>query len=82
MSKEIKKNLFNKVDARLLKQQMEQSQEERTTISFYRYVKIEDTKAYRDQLFIDFTEIGVCGRIYIAQEGINAQFSLPISRAP
>ena len=77
MCKEKKKALFNKVDARVLKQQMEQSSEERTTISFYRYFKEENPQELRDQLFLDFTEHGVCGRVYVANEGINAQFSLP-----
>ena len=77
MCKEKKKLLFNKIDARVLKQQMEQSSEERTTISFYRYFKEGNPQELRDQLFLDFTEFGICGRVYVAKEGINAQVSLP-----
>ena len=50
---------------------------ERKTISFYRYVKIEDPQALRDELFIQWSELGCLGRIYIAQEGINAQMNVP-----
>jgi len=76
-----KKNkvLYNKVDAKILKQQVLESNEERTTISFYRYFNEPNTKEFRDQLFLDFSELGVLGRIYVAQEGINAQISLPTS---
>jgi UPF0176 protein len=77
MEKNIKKPLYNKVDARLLKQKISQSTDLRTTISFYRYFKIAEPKDYRDQLFLDFSELGVLGRIYVANEGINAQISLP-----
>lgn len=72
-----KKILHNKVDGSVLKAQMLQSNEERTTISFYRYFQIPDTKTYRDTLFEEFSELDVCGRVYLAQEGINAQISMP-----
>ncbi|PIQ77656.1 hypothetical protein COV82_03175 [Candidatus Peregrinibacteria bacterium CG11_big_fil_rev_8_21_14_0_20_46_8] len=50
---------------------------ERTTISFYRYVKIEQPAVLRDELYREWSELGVLGRIYLAEEGINAQFSVP-----
>ncbi len=49
----------------------------RVSISFYRYVVIEDPKALRDKLFAQWEELGVLGRIYVAQEGINAQLNVP-----
>lgn len=49
----------------------------RTTLSFYRYVRIADPKAMRDELFSKFSEFGCLGRIYIASEGINAQMNVP-----
>ncbi len=49
----------------------------RKTLSFYKYVKISDPKAMRDFLFDKFTEFGCLGRIYIANEGINAQMNVP-----
>ena len=49
----------------------------RKTFSFYRYVRIHDPKAMRDQLYTKLTSLGCLGRIYIASEGINAQMNVP-----
>jgi len=49
----------------------------RITCSFYKYVKIENTNKLRDQLFIEWNALQILGRIYIANEGINAQMSIP-----
>lgn len=49
----------------------------RVTISFYRYVILENVKELRDALYKDWVELGVLGRIYVAKEGINAQLSVP-----
>lgn len=49
----------------------------RKTISFYRYVKIADPKGMRDMLFDKFEELHCLGRIYVAEEGINAQMNVP-----
>lgn len=49
----------------------------RTTLSFYKYVHIEDPVALRDELLRVWGELGVLGRIYVAHEGINAQMSVP-----
>ena len=49
----------------------------RQTISFYRYVHIEDPSALRDELFMKWSELGVLGRVYLSREGINAQISVP-----
>lgn len=49
----------------------------RTTVSFYRYVKIADPKAMRDFLFEKLSELKCLGRIYVAHEGINAQMNVP-----
>ena len=69
--------LHNKYDKELLKKQLMVESFSRTTLSFYRYVIINDVPAMRDQLYSDFSELGVFGRIYIAYEGINAQISVP-----
>jgi UPF0176 protein len=50
---------------------------ERVTLSFYRYIRIENAEVFRDQLFQRFTELGCLGRIYVAKEGINAQLNVP-----
>ncbi|MEK7183623.1 MAG: rhodanese-related sulfurtransferase [Patescibacteria group bacterium] len=49
----------------------------RQTISFYRYVQIDNPAELRDQLFTAWSELGVLGRVYLSQEGINAQISVP-----
>lgn len=50
---------------------------QRTTLSFYRYVKIADVQAFRDALHTKLFELGCLGRIYVAEEGINAQMNVP-----
>jgi UPF0176 protein len=50
----------------------------RRTVSFYRYINIEDTEAFRLRLLGKWQDLGCLGRIYIAHEGINAQMNVPI----
>jgi len=50
----------------------------RRTLSFYRYVKIADPSAFRDQLVQAWGSWDCFGRIYVAHEGINAQMNVPI----
>ncbi|RYY55096.1 MAG: rhodanese-related sulfurtransferase, partial [Chitinophagaceae bacterium] len=69
--------LHNRVSRRELKDKVLLDPTPRTTLSFYNYFRIEDPSAFRDQLFRDFSAIGVFGRIYVASEGINAQVSVP-----
>lgn len=49
----------------------------RTTLSFYKYVRIENPKATRDELIATWSKLGCLGRIYVASEGINAQMNVP-----
>ena len=49
----------------------------RTTFSFYRYVRLTEPKAVRDELFTQLSSLGCMGRIYVASEGINAQMNVP-----
>ncbi|HTF18200.1 MAG TPA: rhodanese-related sulfurtransferase [Chryseolinea sp.] len=69
--------LYNRTNGRALKAQMRVASGKRTTISFYRYHRIDDPPTFRDQLYADLTAMGVLGRIYVALEGINAQISVP-----
>jgi UPF0176 protein len=69
--------LHNRISQKELKQRLHEETEPRTTISFYHYFFIEDTKKFRDELYQSLNELNVFGRIYIAQEGINAQLSVP-----
>ncbi len=72
--------LHNKVNAAELKKRLQESAEERTTISFYKYHHIADPKTFRDAFYIALEQLEVLGRIYVADEGINAQFSIPSQR--
>jgi len=69
--------LFNRVNKEELKARIQADPTPRTTLSFYRYVRIHDTQATRNDLFARWSALGCLGRIYVANEGINAQLSLP-----
>ncbi len=71
------KQLHNKINRQELKSKILADTEPRTTVSFYKYAHILDTKAFRDELYLSLEKIGALGRIYIAAEGINAQASVP-----
>ena len=70
--------LHNQIDKRVLKQLLADDPKQRRTVSFYRYVNIEDAESYRDYLYKEWEELGIMGRIYLAPEGINAQMSIPL----
>jgi UPF0176 protein len=69
--------LYNKVNKQELKKRLLTEPFKRTTLSFYRYVILEDPKLVRDDLFRHWQKLQVFGRIYVATEGINAQMSVP-----
>ncbi|MFW0871221.1 MAG: rhodanese-related sulfurtransferase [Patescibacteria group bacterium] len=50
---------------------------ERITLSFYKYVPIDNPETVRDELFEKWYTLGCLGRIYLAHEGINAQMNVP-----
>jgi UPF0176 protein len=72
-----KKNLFNKYSREELQKKLDAETFTRKTISFYRYVIIADTYAMRDQLYDELKALDCLDRIYIAEEGINAQMNVP-----
>jgi UPF0176 protein len=51
---------------------------EKLTLSFYRYVNIEDPAALMQSLRAAWEPMGVKGRTYVAHEGINAQVTVPV----
>lgn len=71
--------LHNRVSQEELKKRLFEETEFRITVSFYQYFFIEDPKAFRDNLYIGLNNLRVFGRIYVANEGINAQVSIPES---
>ncbi|HMQ46748.1 MAG TPA: rhodanese-related sulfurtransferase [Saprospiraceae bacterium] len=69
--------LFNLINNDELKQRMLQSDEKRTTLSFYRYHHIDQPEQFRDELYRQWSKLSVFGRVYLATEGINGQISVP-----
>ena len=70
-------NLYNRLSNAESIEILEKSGEERLILSFYKYFKIKNLSIFRNYLFSSWSKIGVLGRIYVADEGINAQLSLP-----
>lgn len=69
--------LHNRISNEELKARMLAETEPRKTVSFYHYFDIANPQEFRDELYKQFYELKVFGRIYIAAEGINAQISVP-----
>lgn len=69
--------LYNRVNKEILKQRLQEETFRRKTISFYRYVILEDPQGFRDRLYSEWSALSCFGRIYLAREGINAQMSVP-----
>lgn len=69
--------LYNRLSNLESTELLNKSKEDRLTLSFYKYFKIDNLIIFRNYLFSSFSKIGVLGRIYVANEGINAQLSLP-----
>lgn len=69
--------LHNRINREELIEKLETESFNRKTLSFYRYVIIEDTQKFRDNLYRALDRLNCFGRIYIAHEGINAQMSYP-----
>lgn len=70
--------LHNRVSRKLLKEKAMADQTPRITLSFYCYFHIEDPKQFRDDWYYKLNSIQVFGRIYVANEGINAQINCPV----
>lgn len=69
--------LHNKYDKETLRKKLAAEAFQRKTVSFYRYVILNDPPALRDELYKEWNAMDVLGRVYIAREGINAQVSIP-----
>ncbi|MCH2233718.1 MAG: rhodanese-related sulfurtransferase [Crocinitomicaceae bacterium] len=72
--------LYNKLSAKEREALIDVAGEDRLTISFYAYHHIDNTEIFRNHLFVAWNELDVLGRIYVADEGINAQLSVPAPR--
>ena len=69
--------LYNKKNKEQLIKDLNQESEQRITLSFYKYVKLDNLLELRNSLYACWKNLNVLGRIYIAEEGINAQLSIP-----
>lgn len=69
--------LYNTLSKKERAELIKRAGDKRLTLSFYKYHLIKNPEIFRNFLFIELNKIDVLGRIYIANEGINAQLSLP-----
>jgi UPF0176 protein len=69
--------MFNKKSQIELKKDLDKESFKRITCSFYRYVNIMNAEEFRNRLYQKFSHLNILGRIYVANEGINAQISIP-----
>jgi UPF0176 protein len=69
--------LHNRVNKKELKEKLKEDNIKRITLSFYRYVILLNPEELRNELFKSWQEWGIMGRIYLANEGINAQMCVP-----
>ena len=70
-------SLHNRLNKNLAKKKLLEELFKRKTVSFYRYVKLISPHELRDNLYREWNALSVFGRIYLADEGINAQLSVP-----
>jgi UPF0176 protein len=69
--------LYNTLSSKERAHLIEEAGQERLTLSFYQYTHLGNPQLFRDFLFINWNPLEVLGRIYVANEGINAQLSVP-----
>ena len=69
--------LHNRVSNEELKALMMAETFHRVTVSFYAYFPVQNPAVFRDELYKALFPLQVFGRIYVANEGINAQISVP-----
>lgn len=69
-------SLYNIYPKKKLKFNIFINHQDRNTYSFYKYCYINNPKKMRDIIYKIFYKLKIFGRIYIAQEGINAQISI------
>ena len=72
--------LYNTLSAQQRAALIDAAGEERLTLSFYAYAHIGNPEEFRDHLFVSWNALDVLGRIYVAQEGVNAQLSVPAAK--
>ena len=73
-------HLYNKKGKKDLEVDLKNETFDRITLSFYKYVKLKQLDIFRDKLYKNLINLNVLGRVYISEEGINAQISIPEDR--
>ncbi len=69
--------MHNKKSNIELKKNLERENFERFNLSFYKYCLIDNPKDLRNKLYLDLINLEIIGRIYVSEEGINAQVCVP-----
>ena len=69
--------LYNTLSAEERATMIDDAGKQRLTLSFYAYAQISNPTQFRNELFLAWNPLEVLGRIYVANEGINAQLSIP-----
>ena len=68
---------YNKLNREAGEKKLAEENFNRITLSFYKYVIIRNARELRNELFVNWNKLNVLGRVYLAEEGINAQISIP-----
>ena len=76
----MRKALHNKVNRGELKDRLRKVEADRTTLSFYVYTPLSEPEEFRNLFYKSLHDLEVYGRIYVANEGINAQLSVPTQK--
>ena len=71
------KYLYNQKNKEQLLEDLKKESFKRITLSFYKYVALENLEELRHSLFLEWCKIKILGRIYLSTEGINAQLNVP-----
>lgn len=74
------KSLHNRINRHVLKERILADKTPRVTLSFYQYYNLGNPHLFRDHVYLLLSEVEVLGRIYVSNEGINAQISVPQSK--
>lgn len=74
----MKEVLFNKINREILLKKMQENNEQRTTISFYRYIKIANPQLFRDHLFIEFNKLNVLVEFILLMKESMLRFQFPL----
>ena len=63
-----KETLYNKKSKHELEKDLKNETFSRQTLSFYKYIKLDDLDILRDKIYKSFNSLRILGRIYIAMK--------------